>query len=123
VLAPLFRLLGYDTQLEVDVALQKQILDIIVVRKVAVTVDSSILPPIYWRAFDDLNIHNLISFKSYSESFNAEALEELFGHLTNYRKVNELSSNQINLYAIVNHYPQALFTEFEGTEFLKTGNF
>jgi hypothetical protein len=119
VVAPLFRLLGYETQLEVDVALQKQLLDIIVVRKGRTAISPPSLPPSYWEAFDDLNEHNLISFKSYSESFNAEALEELFGHLTNYRKVNDLSSEQIHLYAIVNHYPKALFTEFEGTEFLK----
>lgn len=120
VLTPLFKQLGCETQLEVDVSLQKQLVDIIVVRKEKDVVDYSSLPPIYWQAFDDLNAHNLMTFKSYSESFNAEALEELYGHLTNYRKVNEVASGQINLYAIVHHYPRDFFRPFEGSEFLKT---
>lgn len=118
VLTPLFNQLGCDTQIEVDVALQRQLVDLIVVRKGRQGADYSRLPPIYWQAFDDLNSHNLITVKSYSESFNAPALEEFYGHLTNYRKVNNLTPDQINLYAIVNHYPRELFWTFEGSAFL-----
>ena len=49
VLTPLFRQLGCETQLEVDVALSKQLLDIIVVRKEKDAVDYSRLPAIYWQ--------------------------------------------------------------------------
>lgn len=88
VLKPLFKLLGYFTQLEVDLSLKQQLLDILVIRREKIPPSDSGLPKIYWEAFDNLNEHNLISFKSFRESFNGEALEEFFGHLTNYRKVN-----------------------------------
>jgi hypothetical protein len=58
----------------------------------------------------NLNEHNLITFKSASESCDTEALEEFFGNFMSYRK--------INLYAIVYHYPRKLFKHFEDTNFL-----
>lgn len=66
----------------------------------------------------NLNEHDLISFKSDSESFNTEALEEFFGHFTNYRKINNLNCEKISLYAIVYHYPRKLFKHFKDTKFL-----
>ena len=119
VLQPLFDQLGCETEIEVDLSLKEQRVDIIVVQKEEGQVDFSQLPRVYWEVFADLNTHNLISIKSYSESFTAESLEEFYGHLTNYRKVKQVSWEQVNLYAIVYHYPRDLFRAFEGTEFLK----
>jgi hypothetical protein len=120
ILSPLFDLLGYLTQVEIDLSMKEQFLDIVVVRRGDKPTDFSRLPKVYWEAFGELNLHNLISFKSYSESFNAESLEEFFGHLTNYRKQYEVDSDDINLYAIVYHYPRDLFRAYEGSDFLKT---
>ena len=106
VLEPVLARLGFETDTEIDVSLQKQMIDLICVRRemmVEVT-----LPPIYWQVFGKLNEHNLISFKSYSESFNAQALEEFYGHLTNYCKAKKVRRVEVNLYIITNHYPKAL---------------
>jgi len=43
----------------------------------------------------NINEHKLISFKSASESFDTEALEEFFDHFTNYRKINNLHREKI----------------------------
>lgn len=62
-LAVLLWRLGYSTEVEADLSFQRQIIDLICVCREKV-IDPS-LPSIYWQAFDDLNEHNLISFKSY----------------------------------------------------------
>ncbi len=105
-LTPVMTHLGFATEVEVDLSLQRQIVDMIAVRRVQVV--EKTLPPIYWQVFGDLNEHNLISFKSYSEVFNAQALEEFYGHLTNYCKVRAVPRREINLYAITNHFPRDL---------------
>ncbi|MEZ4710958.1 MAG: hypothetical protein R3A44_27415 [Caldilineaceae bacterium] len=105
-LAPVLNRLGYITEVEVDISFQRQIVDLIAVRRVQVVEQT--LAPIYWQVFDELNEHNLISFKSYSESFNGQALEEFYGHLTNYCKVRSVHRRQVNLYAITTHYPSDL---------------
>jgi hypothetical protein len=63
---------------------------------------------------------SVLTFKSYSESFNASVCEEFYGHFTNYKKINKLKSKQANLYAIVHHYPKKFLSPYEGTRFLKT---
>jgi len=118
VLQPLFDQLGCETQIEVDLSLKEQRVDIIVIQRKKGKVNFSQLPRVYWEIFAELNAHNLISIKSYSESFTAESLEEFYGHLTNYRKVNQVASEEVNLYAIVYHYPRDLFRAFEGSDFL-----
>jgi len=105
-LAPVLSRLGYTTEVEVDVSFQRQLIDIIAVQRVQQVAQT--LPPIYWQVFDELNEHNLISFKSYSESFNGQALEEFYGHLTNYCKVRAIQRRVVNLYVITNHYPREL---------------
>ncbi len=120
VLTPLFNLLGYTTYLEVDLSLKQQLLDVLVVRRENISPKDSGLPKVYWEAFEDFNEHNLISFKSFHESFNGYALMEFHGHAINYQKAKEVDFNKINLYAITNHYPRKLLKPFEGTEFLTT---
>ena len=70
ILKPFFSQLGYELESEVDVSFKSQMIDIVVVKKKEIDVDPHILPLEYWEAFDELNEYNLISFKSYSESFN-----------------------------------------------------
>lgn len=120
VLTPLFNLLGYTTYLEVDLSLKQQLLDVLVVRREKIPPKDSGLPKIYWEAFEDFNEYNLISFKSFHESFNGYALMEFHGHAINYHKAKEVDFEKINLYAITNHYPKKLLKPFEGTKFLTT---
>ena len=77
VLTSVFKDLGYETESEIDLARKKQLIDIIVVRNKDVKQDFYKLPRILWDEFADLNEHNLISFKSYAESFTSTTLEEL----------------------------------------------
>src|SRR3989337_4485126 len=87
VLEPVFKELGYDVRIEDDLSLKKQIVDIVVIRKSKDLLKGTTLPKIFWEVFEDFNEHNLISFKSYSESFTSHACEELYGHLTNYKNI------------------------------------
>ena len=80
-LTPVMQQLGYATEVEVDISLKSQLIDIICVRREKIVQPT--LPPIYWEVFGALNEHNLFSFKSYSESFSGQSLEEFYGHLTN----------------------------------------
>jgi len=118
VLDPLFKKLGFDTTPEVDLSRKKQLIDLIVVKKSDINVDFTKLPKEFWAEFDDLNTHNLITFKTYSESFNPDALEELWGHHCNYLKINELERDQVNLYAITHHHPDLILKPFIDTKFV-----
>ena len=120
VLEPVFKELGYDVRIEDDLSLKKQIVDIVVIRKSKDLLKGTTLPKIFWEVFEDFNEHNLISFKSYSESFTSHACEELYGHLTNYKKINKLKGHEVNLYVIAQHYPQKFLSPYEGSKFLKT---
>ena len=111
-------MLGYDTTPEVDLSRKKQLIDLIVVEKAEINADFKKLPEEFWVEFDNLNTHNLITFKTYSESFNPAALEELWGHHCNYLKINKLERDQVNLYAITHHYPELILKPFENTQFL-----
>ncbi|MEM7132600.1 MAG: DUF4351 domain-containing protein [Chloroflexota bacterium] len=117
VMTPVMELLGFKTTVELDVSFKRQIIDIICVRRERVV--SPPLPAIYWEVFGQLNEHNLFSFKSYSESFNGAALEEFYGHLTNYCKVQKVNRKQVNLYVMTNHFPRDLLGPFQGTEWLQ----
>jgi len=119
-LLPLFRYKGYDPTPEVDVAQQKQLVDIVTVRRVDTLPDAeNDIPDDYWEVFENFNQYNLISFKSYSESFDAYALMEFFGHLINYCKSKGREIEEVNLYAVVHHFPQKLLGPFVGTQFLE----
>ncbi|MEM7532645.1 MAG: hypothetical protein AAF639_10750 [Chloroflexota bacterium] len=121
VLAIIFERLSYTTEVEVDVSRKKQLVDIIAVRKEeeeALAQRFAPLPPEYWEVFGELNQHNLISFKSYSESFNAPAHEEFLGHLSDYCKNREVKREDVNLYVITHHYPQSLLKNFRAKGFV-----
>ena len=112
ILFAVFIRLRYMTDVEVDLASQRQLVDIMVVYQDDLPPPAQPLDPIFWKVFGTLNKYNLITFKSYSESFTAQALEELYGHLTNFCKTREIRREQVNLYAIVHHYPRDLLGSF-----------
>ena len=112
ILHPLFDRMGGDTKVEIDLSFKTQRADIITVRRETDGWKDPSLPEDFWRVFDSFNDHNIITFKSYSEVFNGYAMEELYGHLINYGKVENVAHEKINLYAIVHHYPRDLLTPF-----------
>ena len=118
ILEPLFDRLGYETKIEYDLSRQQQFIDLIVVRKKESEKQTEKLPKSYWENFGQLNEHNLISFKSYSESFNGFSLAELLGHYISYLKANELKGSQVNLYVITNHFPRKLLSPFNQAGFV-----
>ena len=111
-LDPLFDEMGYNTDVEVDLSMKSQRADIIVVRRVGNIVKQPNLPEDFWRAFDNLNERNIITFKSYSESFNDFAFAELYGHYTNYCKTKGAKPEQVNLYVITHHFPRDVLAPF-----------
>lgn len=120
MVAPLFEKLGCEVTVELDLSVKVQRLDMVVVtREDPVCFDG--VNPDYYEGFEDLNEHNLISFKSFNESFNRTAIEEFYGHFTNYKKMKNLEDQgrKINLYAVTHHFPRDLFVRYKNTEFLK----
>jgi hypothetical protein len=118
ILEPLFDRLGYETKIEYDLSRQQQFIDLIVVRKKGTPLQAQKLPKNYWQNFGQLNEHNLISFKSYSESFSGFSLAELLGHYVSYLKANRLKESQVNLYVIANHFPKKLLSPFKRAGFV-----
>jgi len=118
LMTPLFKILGYETKAEVDLSIKKQLIDLMVLKKDN-EIDWSLLPKEFWEAFDNLKDYNLITFKTYSESLNRGAIEELYGHFTNYLKIEELERDKVNLYAVTQHYPRDLIKPFKKTKYLE----
>ena len=64
--------------------------------------------------FEDLTVHNLVTFKSHQETFDGWALCELIGHYVNYRKQASpslhdlLPESNFRLFAVCARYPQKL---------------
>src|SRR4051794_2090522 len=58
-----------------------QVLDVVVLRKFP-----GVVPFRLPDGFDDMVDHNLVSFKSFWQAFNAWAMKELLAHAVNYRK-------------------------------------
>ncbi len=119
MVSPLFKRLGCDVTAELDLSSKAQRLDMTVITKNEPLCFDNVDPD-YYLGFENLNDHNLISFKSFNEVFNMTAIEEFYGHFTNYKKLKEIksSSNKVNLYAVTHHFPRKLFKRFEGTDLL-----
>ncbi|MBY0229513.1 MAG: hypothetical protein K2W96_09560 [Gemmataceae bacterium] len=103
----------FSVQMERDMSVKKQLLDVVVIRR-----DMGVpLPDDLPDGFDDLGPHNLISFKSYQEAFDAEAVVELLSHFNAYRKQegkddqHPLAMEQCRLYAACVRSPQELKRE------------
>jgi hypothetical protein len=99
----------FVVELEKDLALKKQFLDVVILRKRPGRFDRR-LPD----GLDDLAAHNLITFKSHHEALDDWVLKELTGHYVNYRKQlgarSEalLPEEELRLYAVCSRYPHNL---------------
>jgi len=79
--ADFFYGLPVNVEVEKDLSLKQQYLDVVIVR-----LGSEPLTIPLPDGFDVLGPHNLISFKSFQETLDGWALNELLGHYVNYRK-------------------------------------
>jgi hypothetical protein len=109
-LVDFFRGTPVSVELEKDLSLKQQLLDVVLIHKaVGVT-----LPCRLPDGFDDLAAHNLVTFKSYQETLDGWALNELVGHYVNYRKQvspsmqDLLPESDFRLFAVSVRFPQAL---------------
>jgi hypothetical protein len=99
----------FVVELEKDLSLQKQLLDVIILRRGRGRFARR-LPD----GLDNLAAHNLITFKSHHEALDDWALKELTGHYVNYRKQLSpgqaplLPEDQFRLYAVCSRYPHNL---------------
>ena len=118
MVSPLFERLGCDVTVEMDLSFKVQRLDMTVITKnMPLCFDG--VDPDYYQGFENLNDHNLISFKSFNEVFNMAAIEEFYGHFTNYKKMRGIKTQgKINLYAVTHHFPRNLFNRFQGKDLL-----
>ncbi|MBY0229371.1 MAG: hypothetical protein K2W96_08845 [Gemmataceae bacterium] len=95
-------------EVEFDTSKQQQFLDVLLLRREGpLTIE---MPD----GFDDLGYHNLIGFKSFQETFDEEAVEDLLGHFTAYRKLASakpaelLPRDQFRRYAVSARFPENL---------------
>jgi hypothetical protein len=111
--------LPYTVELEKDLSLKQQFLDVVIIRKTHEDYPS-ILPD----GLENLKNHNLLSYKSLHESFDAWAIQELIGHYVNYRKqlCEEplIDESEFSLYAISTRFPAGLNKRVTFTE-IQTG--
>jgi hypothetical protein len=95
--------------LEKDLSQKQQFLDVVIVRKTA-----GVVPFRMPDGLDNLVDHNLISFKSHHEAFDAWAMKELMAHSVNYRKQASPSLNdlipeeKIRCYGVCARFPTQL---------------
>ena len=108
-LTDVFQDTPWRVELEKDLAMQRQLLDVVIIEQTApggVVVD---LPD----GLDNLRVHNLLTYKSKQEPLDGWALDELLGHYVNYRKLISpkpglLPESDFQLYAVATRHPQGL---------------
>lgn len=117
---PLHRLFGlswmdffqgtaFDVETEVDLSFEQQFVDLVLIRK-----GPGPIPRPLPDGFEDLAVHNLVTFKSHQEALDGWALWELIGHFVNYRKQSSpslhelLPENAHRLFAVCARFPQQL---------------
>ncbi len=72
---------GWQVDVEVDLSLQKQLLDLIILRR-----DEVVTALVWPDGFGEPVEYNLLTFKALQDPLNAWALKELASHGVNYRK-------------------------------------
>ncbi len=113
-LTDVFSTTPWRVELEKELALQSQLLDVVIIEQTAVeweepTRHSWDLPD----GLDDLRAHNLLTYKSRHEPLDAWALDELIGHYVNYRKLISakeclIPETAFQLYAVATRDPHGL---------------
>ena len=99
----------FIVELEKDLALKKQLLDVVVLRR-GPGLFAGRLPD----GLDNLAAHNLIAFKSHHDALDDWTLKELTGHYVNYRKQCSarheplLPEADFRLYAVCSRHPHNL---------------
>lgn len=95
--------------LEQDLSVKKQYLDVVLIRTDTTPIHLE-LPD----GFDALAAHNLLTFKSFQDTLDGWALNELVGHYVNYRKQASetmrdlLPETDFRLFAVSVRYPRDL---------------
>ena len=106
-------------ELEKEMAIKRQILDILIMKK-----GNGPLPGRMPDGLEDLAPYNLLTYKSFQETLDDWVLKELTGHYVNYRKVVSPSMDKLlpeelfRLFAVSTRYPQKLANE-SGRNFKK----
>src|SRR5206468_3758413 len=109
LLADFFSGSPFVVEVERDLSVQQQLLDVVIVRRGRGRF-SGRLPD----GLEELQAHNLITFKSHREALDSWAMKELVGHYVAYRKLVSrspselLGEEQFGLYAVTARYPQNL---------------
>jgi hypothetical protein len=109
-LVDFFRDTPVSVELEKDLSLKQQLLDVVLIHKQSGATIPRRLPD----GFEELTVHNLVTFKSYQETLDGWALSELIGHYVNYRKQvspsmqDLLPESDFRLFAVSVRFPQAL---------------
>jgi hypothetical protein len=114
VIYDLFTGTPFDVDIEPDLSLQQQFLDLVVIRKREGEL-TEVLPD----GLAPLVEHNLISFKSQEEAFDAWTMNELIGHYVSYRKLvspsttDLLPEEQFQLFGVTARFPEGLAKQIE----------
>ncbi|MDM8535426.1 hypothetical protein QUF70_01595 [Desulfobacterales bacterium HSG17] len=99
----------YTVELEKDLSLKKQFLDVVIIEKKDGTPVHDIPD-----GLENLEKHNLLSYKSHQESFDDWSADELTGHYVNYRKQVSpsmkklLPKDDFKRYAVCTRFPAKL---------------
>ena len=99
----------FRVEIEADLSLQRQFLDVLILRRFAGAFADR-LPD----GMEDLAPHNLVTFKSHREWLYDWVMKELIGHYVAYRKLVSrtptelLPEDQFRLYAVTARFPSVL---------------
>jgi hypothetical protein len=109
-LTDLFRDTPWQVELEKELALQSQLLDVVIIEQTAERTPAAVALP---DGLEGLRAHNLLTYKSHHEALDGWALDELIGHYVNYRKLASppdrlIAEEQFQLYAVATRAPQGL---------------
>ena len=108
-LTDVFQDIPWRVELEKDLAMQRQLLDVVIIEQTTPGGTVADLPD----GLDHLRAHNLLTYKSKQEALDGWALDELIGHYVNYRKLTSppdrlIAEEQFQLYAVATRTPQGL---------------
>ena len=104
----------FRVDLEIDLSLKQQFLDVVILRKQE-GLFSGQLPD----GMDSLAEYNLISFKSFQESFDPWTMKELIGHYVSYRKQIShdfkalIPEEHFRLFGVTARFPSLLASKVE----------